>query len=125
MRVDTTADSTAGKRTLKMKSMHKKLGIAMLVISAGAISLFAAKPSAAAGKAVYASKCEGCHAATGKGQSFMANSDLTAPAAKKKSNAALAAIIRKGAPPMPSFSSLSASEIHNLVAYVRELQHQK
>ncbi len=105
-----------------MTRMQQWIGIAALALGIGLVTAQAAKP--AAGHKLYTAKCAGCHGSSGGGVSFMGpKTNLLTPAAKKKTNAQIAAIIRKGASPMPAYNSLSPAQIRALVAYVRALQH--
>jgi quinoprotein glucose dehydrogenase len=68
------------------------------------------------GQTLYMTYCKGCHGADMKGG---AGPDISIRA-KQYRNDQVASIISKGAPPMPSFSFLSAQQIAAIVAYVRD-----
>lgn len=61
--------------------------------------------------------CSNCHGADKKGTAV--GPDLTARA-KKYNGDQIASIIRKGAPPMPSFGFLSQEQIALVVAYIKD-----
>ena len=61
--------------------------------------------------------CSNCHGADKKGTAIAP--DLTSRV-KKFKNAQIAAIVQKGAPPMPSFGFLSQEQIASIVAYVKD-----
>jgi quinoprotein glucose dehydrogenase len=65
---------------------------------------------------LYRTYCSSCHGTDKKGG---AGPDLTSRAKKYKS-AQIASILRKGAPPMPSFKFLSEQQIEAIAAYVRD-----
>lgn len=68
------------------------------------------------GKTLYMTHCKSCHGADMKG-GVGPNISFRV---KKYRNDQVANIIRKGAPPMPAFSYLSAQQIASIVAYVRD-----
>lgn len=79
------------------------------------------------GEALFKAKCAMCHGADAAGKTAMGTRlnipDLRAPEIQKKSKADLAAEITKGKNKMPAFATkLSADEINQLAAYVRELK---
>lgn len=84
-------------------------------------------PAAAAGGAdTFKSKCATCHGPDGSGSTPMGQRlkvrDLRSPDVQKQSDADLTAIITNGKPPMPTYGkTLSAADIHELVAYIRTL----
>jgi quinoprotein glucose dehydrogenase len=65
---------------------------------------------------LYRTYCSSCHGADKKGG---VGPDLTSRAKNYKS-AQIASILRKGAPPMPSFKFLSEQQIEAISAYVRD-----
>jgi quinoprotein glucose dehydrogenase len=68
------------------------------------------------GKTLYLSYCKGCHGPDMKGG---VGPDISIRA-KRYRNDQVASIIRKGAPPMPSFSFLSEQQIAAIVGFVRD-----
>ncbi|HLA59846.1 MAG TPA: PQQ-binding-like beta-propeller repeat protein [Puia sp.] len=68
------------------------------------------------GKTLYMTHCKSCHGADMRG-GVGPNISIRV---KKYSNDRVANIIRKGAPPMPAFSYLSAQQIASIVAHVRD-----
>ncbi len=104
--------------------------IAVIGLVAGLLvgSSFAA--DAAAGKDLFTAKCVMCHGTDGAGNTAMGKKfniqNLRAPEIQKHSDAELAASITKGKNKMPSFDGkLTADQINNVVAHVRELPKQK
>ena len=85
-------------------------------------------PDRAADSAAYRTKCAMCHGPDGSGSAVgksMNVPDLRSPVVQKMSDAQLAQIISDGKGGMPPFKgSLSETQIHALVRYVRSL-HQK
>lgn len=73
------------------------------------------------GRTLYMTHCKSCHGADMKGG---VGPDISFRA-KKYSNDRVANIIRKGAPPMPAFSFLSAQQIASIVAYVKDTSIQQ
>jgi quinoprotein glucose dehydrogenase len=61
--------------------------------------------------------CSSCHGTDKKGTAM--GPDLSTRV-KKYSNEQIASMVRKGAPPMPSFSFLSEEQIASIVAYVKD-----
>jgi mono/diheme cytochrome c family protein len=107
----------------------------LAAVLAGGVCLAAgaAKPDAAAGKAVYDRECKSCHGATGKGDGEDAAYFTTKPpdftdraVLSKRSDDFLAAVISGGGPAkglskdMPA-TKLSAADVRSVVAYVRQL----
>jgi len=85
-------------------------------------------PSAdyAGGKRIFTRYCAGCHGPEGKGDGYRLlgpePANLTRPATKTKSDAALLQIIHEGKPNMPSWEvRLSESESRAVLAYIRTL----
>jgi cytochrome c6 len=81
-------------------------------------------------EATYKSKCAMCHGADGKGDSPMGKKlnirDLGSPEVQKQTDAELTTIITKGKGKMTPFEGkLTAEQIGQLVAYIRELGKKK
>ena len=80
--------------------------------------------------ALYKTKCAGCHAADGSGSTPMGKNltarDLRSPEVQKQADAQLAEITTKGKNKMPAYDKkLTAEQIKELVAYIRELGKKK
>jgi cytochrome c6 len=104
-----------------------KLTRSLVVLTATALlsvpAVFAQGPAAG----LYSSKCAMCHGADGKATTPVAKMMGVPPfdsaASKKQTNAALTAIIEGGKGKMPAYKSqLSATQVKELVAYIRTLQ---
>lgn len=109
--------------------MSRFLFIPVLVcglVSSGS-ALFAAG-DAGAGKAIYAKKCQTCHAAAGEGNQGMAKAlkveivHLGSAAAQKKTDAELKTIIVKGVGKMKPVMGLADADVDNVIAFVRTLK---
>jgi mono/diheme cytochrome c family protein len=83
---------------------------------------------AAAGKAVYAKKCQVCHGASGQGNPGMAKAlkvemkSLGSAEVQGKSDADIKKIITEGMGKMRPISGLSSGDIDNVIAFVRTLK---
>ena len=86
-------------------------------------------PDSAASSATFRTKCAMCHGPDGSGSSVgksMNVPDLRSPAVQNLPDAQLAQIISDGKGGMPPFkSSLSADQVHSLVAYIHSLRGNK
>ena len=75
--------------------------------------------------ALYKSKCASCHGADGKASTVgkkMGAKDLQDPEVKKNTDAQWTEITAKGKAKMPAYEKkLTADQIKDLVAYMREL----
>ncbi len=98
----------------------------------GAASLAAAAPppgNAKAGKAVYGTSCQGCHGPNGEGNPAIAKMmkvtmlPLGSKQVQAKTDAQLKKDIVNGTGKMPGAKSLSAKQVDDVIAYVRELGH--
>jgi mono/diheme cytochrome c family protein len=108
----------------------KKFTLAIL-ISAFALTM-ACGPifaqDAAAGKMVYARKCQSCHAADGSGNATIAKAmkveikPLSSAEVQKMSDADMKKLITMGSGVMKPVTGLMPAEIDNVVAYVRTLK---
>ena len=79
------------------------------------------------GKRIFAQHCAGCHGPAGKGDGYLLlgpnPANLTRPATKKKSDAALLHTIHEGKPNMPSWKArLSEEESRAVLGYIRTLK---
>jgi mono/diheme cytochrome c family protein len=101
-------------------------GLALFVVS---IVQASPGPDSAASVATFRTKCAMCHGPDGSGSEVgksMNVPDLRSPAVQKLPDAQLAQIISDGKGGMPSFkNSLSADQVHSLVAHVRSLRGKK
>jgi mono/diheme cytochrome c family protein len=116
--------------TTQAGKTHVGIGIlaaAALVLTALAVpaTAHADAASAAAGAALYKEKCIGCHAADGSGNAPMGKAlkagDLRTPQIQGKKDAELAAAITNGKGKMPAQKGLSATQVSQLLDYVRTL----
>lgn len=78
------------------------------------------------GKMLFVKHCAGCHGNRGKGNGYTLlgadPANLTSPAIKKKSDAALLNTIHEGKPSMPSWKvRLSEQDSRDVLAYIRTL----
>jgi len=107
------------------------VGLAAIIVAsqlAIAVSKEADSPSVdyGDGKRIFTRYCAGCHGPEGKGDGYLLlgpePANLTRPATKTKSNAALLQIIHEGKPNMPSWKvRLSENESRAVLAYIRTL----
>jgi putative heme-binding domain-containing protein len=79
--------------------------------------------SSAQGRNVFNSSCAGCHGLDGRGSDKAVNISTTAHI-RHLSDAELSGIILNGVPGtgMPAFHTLTAGQVHAVVAYLRSLQ---
>jgi len=86
-------------------------------------------PDSAASSATFRTKCAMCHGPDGSGSAVgksMNVPDLRSPAVQNLPDAQLAQIVSDGKGGMPPFkSSLSADQVHSLVAYIHSLRGKK
>jgi cytochrome c6 len=106
-----------------MKILGSKSILFALAVILG--SSFAAQAQSGA-EATYKAKCAMCHGADGKGDSPMGKKlnirDLGSPEVQKQTDAELTTIVTKGKGKMTPFEGkLTAEQIGQLVAYIREL----
>jgi cytochrome c6 len=106
-----------------MKILGSKSILFALAVMLG--SSFAAQAQSGA-EATYKAKCAMCHGADGKGDSPMGKKlnirDLGSPEVQKQTDAELTTIVTKGKGKMTPFEGkLTAEQIGQLVAYIREL----
>jgi len=78
------------------------------------------------GKQIFTRHCAGCHGPQGKGDGYLLlgpdPANLTRPATKNKSDAALLTTIHEGKPNMPSWKvRLSEEDSRAVLAYIRTL----
>jgi mono/diheme cytochrome c family protein len=115
-----------------MKNTNQQLQKRLFAVSFLFLAGYICIPSASsapepAGAATFKAKCAMCHGQDGGGNTPMGQKlkirDLRSPEVQKHTDDELVAIISNGKPPMPAYSkTLSADEIHQLVAYLRNMQ---
>ena len=114
----------------KLKRIIIALALPMLAI----IVFFPKTPPASAAApdaaADYKAKCANCHAADGSGNTPVGKNmklrDLRSPEVQKQTDAQLTTLIAKGKGKMPPYEkTLSADQIKQQVAYMRELAKKK
>jgi cytochrome c6 len=109
-----------------MKHGARSLDLCTFMISVVCLLVSRAVSAPASGADTYKAKCAMCHGSDGAGntpagQKFKVR-DLRSPDVQKQSDADLTAVITNGKPPMPAYGkTLSAADIHELVAYIRSL----
>ncbi len=87
--------------------------------------------AAEVGKDLYASRCQGCHGADGKGNQTMAKAlqanipDLSSKEIAKKPEKEIVEVLSKGRGKMPPATGVSEKELKDLVAYVKALSKGK
>ncbi len=107
--------------------MRRRLTYGLLLILVAAPPLLAGKGDATAGKTVYRKRCSGCHGQTGEPKKAMAKMlklQLRALGSKEvqaKSDAQLRKDIVEGTGKMKPVKKLSATDVDNVIAYVRTL----
>jgi mono/diheme cytochrome c family protein len=122
--------------TIDKTERHVMLAFAILLVLFAGLALFAASivranpgPDIAASAATFRTKCAMCHGQDGGGSEVgksMNVPDLRSPSVQKLPDAQLAQIISDGKGGMPPFkNSLSADQIHSLVAHIRSMPPKK
>lgn len=110
-----------------MMTLSFRAFLVVVVVAAFSITVSWAA-DAAAGKAVYAKKCQMCHAADGQGNAGMAKAlkteikPLGSAEVQAKSDADLKKIIAEGTGKMKPVAGLAAGDPDNIVAFVRTLK---
>jgi len=111
-----------------MNRYMKRMGQVILGLLLCAAFELTALPAQAqtGGEALYKSKCAGCHAADGSGNSpagkAMGVPDLSSPVLQKKTDAELIDSTTNGKGKMPAYKGkLTDDQIKGLVAYIRTL----
>lgn len=105
----------------------------MIVGFWAAVLLFADRGIAAGpsdGKALYSSRCFGCHSVDGKGNAAIAKAlnadpgamDLTRKDVKKRNDKDLSAVIKNGKGKMAAVNGLSDAEVAKIIKYLRSLK---
>jgi mono/diheme cytochrome c family protein len=109
-----------------MKTISLAILVSALVVIVTSSPVFA--QDAAAGKAVYAKKCQTCHAADGNGSSGMATAlkvefkPLSSDEIQKKSDADLKKVVTDGTGKMKAVTGVTPDDISNIVAYLRTMK---
>jgi cytochrome c6 len=98
----------------------------MLTILAVGLALWSTPAAADDAAATYKAKCAMCHGADGKGDTQVGKKmgihDFASPEVQKMNDEELIAATTKGKNKMPSYENkLSAAQIKELVAYIRQL----
>ncbi|HTU47264.1 MAG TPA: cytochrome c [Bryobacteraceae bacterium] len=111
----------ASKQVIKSLTLAALVFLSLYIFSSSALS--APPPS---GADLFKSKCAMCHGPDGSGNTPMGKRlnlrDLRSSDVQKHTDDELTAIITNGKPPMPAYGkTLSASDIHELVAYLRSI----
>jgi len=116
-----------------MQMPHIRIGVMLLVVLGvgpswvpGQAGAATAEVRADKGKQIFVKHCAGCHGDRGKGDGYTLlgadPANLTSPATKKKSDAALLNTIHEGKSSMPSWKvRLSEQDSRDVLAYVRTL----
>ncbi len=104
-------------------NLSRALTLAML---AAGLALWSAPAVADDAAATYKAKCAMCHGADGKGDTpvgkKMGIRDLTSADVQKMSDEELITITTKGKNKMPGYENkLSAAQIKDIVAYIRQI----
>jgi mono/diheme cytochrome c family protein len=103
------------------------LYVAVLVLGTGSMALAAPPGDAKVGKTVFTQSCQGCHGANGEGNPAIAKmmNVKMRPLGSKEVQAQSDAVLRKditdGVGKMPPQKSLSAKQVDDVIAYIREL----
>jgi mono/diheme cytochrome c family protein len=109
-----------------MKTMSLAILVSALLVIVTCSPIFA--QDTAAGKAVYAKKCQACHAADGNGNAGMATAlkvefkPLSSDEIQKKSDADLKKVVTAGTGKMKAVTGTTPEDIDNVVAYLRTLK---
>jgi cytochrome c553 len=110
---------------IRSKVLIPALGVVVGVVAAFAPALAA---DAAAGAALYATKCRTCHGKDGEGNANMAKAlkveikPLSSADVQKMSDGDLKKTVTDGTGKMKGIAGLSASDTDNLVAHIRSLK---
>jgi mono/diheme cytochrome c family protein len=91
-----------------------------MIAALTATSAFAA--DAAAGKAVYATKCKSCHGADGEGNPAIAKAMKVELKPLSATTTDVKDVITKGQGKMKPIASVTGADLDNVVAYVKSLK---
>ena len=106
--------------------MTKSFTFILAVLMLASVSAWAA--DAAAGKTVYASKCQTCHAPDGTGNPGLGKAlgvtwqPLGGPDVQKMSDDDIKKVVMMGKGKMKPVSSVTGADLDNVVAYIRTLK---
>jgi mono/diheme cytochrome c family protein len=97
-----------------------------LALAASALSMSLLSAAPADGADTFKAKCAACHGQDGSGNTAMGRKmkvrDLRSADVQKQTDDELTAIITNGKPPMPAYSkTLTADDIHQIVAFLRSI----
>ena len=92
----------------------------MLIAAFGPTGAWAA--DAAAGKAVYNTKCKTCHGAAGEGNPSMAKALKAEMKPLSASTADIKEVVTKGQGKMKPIASVTGADLDNVAAYVKSLK---
>jgi mono/diheme cytochrome c family protein len=92
----------------------------LMIAALTATSAFAA--DAAAGKAVYATKCKSCHGADGEGNPAIAKAMKVELKPLSATTTDVKDVITKGQGKMKPIASVTGADLDNVVAYVKSLK---
>jgi mono/diheme cytochrome c family protein len=104
----------------------RKLRVAVVLCGLSAVAAYGA--DAAAGKALFATKCRACHGADYQGNPSMAKAlkaeikPLDSAEVQKMSDADLKKVLTEGMGKMKAVAGLAAADADNLVAFLRTLK---
>lgn len=112
---------------MRVRSRRSRGSIAgATLLAIGLVPMTAhAQGTPADGAALFKAKCAMCHGADGLGKTPMGQKlnirDLHSTEVQKQSDPELSQTIAQGKGKMPAFKTLSADQVKQLVAYVREV----
>ncbi|HEV8039399.1 MAG TPA: cytochrome c [Bryobacteraceae bacterium] len=92
----------------------------LMIAALTATSALAA--DAAAGKAVFATKCKGCHGAEGEGNPAIAKAMKVEMKPLSATTADVKGVVTKGQGKMKPVTSVTGADLDNVVAYVGSLK---
>ena len=98
------------------------IGFATVCLLLALCSTGAWAADAAAGKAVYATKCRSCHGANGEGNPSMAKALKVELKPLNESSADVKKVITEGQGKMKPVASVTGADLDNVVAYVQSLK---
>lgn len=104
-----------------------KHSLKLAVLLATAMTVAPVAIAQGPGASIYQAKCQMCHGPDGKAATPMAKMmgvpSFSIESSKKKSNAALEAVVDNGKGKMPAYKGqLNTKQVQEVVAYIRQLQ---